>query len=104
MPDGPLTPLAKKLVLVADDEDAIVRMATTILSGAGYRAIVVRNGVEGLQKYRESRDQICLVLTDVVMPGGGGLEMAQQILEFDPTAKILLMSGYSDALLEVQAR
>ena len=38
------------------------------------------------------------------MPDGGGIEMAQKIREFDPDAKILFMSGYSDAALEVQAR
>ncbi len=97
-------PTSKKIVLVADDEGAIVRMATATLSGAGYDALVVTNGVDGLQLYREYHDQICLVLSDVVMPEGGGLEMAQKILEFDPNAKILFMSGYSDAVLEVHAQ
>ena len=44
------------------------------------------------------------MLTDVVMPGGGGIDMALKIREIDPGAKILFMSGYSDAALEVQAR
>ena len=104
MTDGLARVPGKNIILVADDEGTIVRMATTILSGAGYRAIVVSNGVEGVEQYRRFHEEICLVLTDVVMPGGGGLEMAQKILEFDPAAKILFMSGYSDALLEVQAQ
>jgi two-component system cell cycle sensor histidine kinase/response regulator CckA len=104
MTEGSTPPLSRRVVLVADDEDAIVRMVTTILSGAGLGAIVVKNGIEGFEKYRQSREQICLVLSDVVMPNGGGLEMAQKILEFDPSARILFMSGYSDELLEVQAR
>jgi two-component system cell cycle sensor histidine kinase/response regulator CckA len=98
------SPSGKNLVLVADDEGTIVRMATTILSAAGFRAVVVSSGNEGFRAYREFQDQICLVLTDVVMPDGGGLEMAKRILEFDPKAKILFMSGYSDAALEVEAR
>jgi DNA-binding NtrC family response regulator len=98
------TPSGKNLILVADDENIILRMATTILSNAGFRAIVVTDGIEGVRTFRELRDQICLVLTDVIMPGGGGLEMAQAILEVDPNAKIIFMSGYSDAALEVQAR
>jgi len=98
------SPSGKNLVLVADDEGTIVRMATTALSGAGFRAVVVSGGNEGIRTYRELHKEICLVLSDVVMPDGGGLEMAQRILEFDPKAKILFMSGYSDAVLEVQAR
>ena len=98
------SPSGKNLVLVADDEGTIVRMATTILSGAGFRAVVVSGGNEGLRTYRDRQQEICLVLSDVVMPNGGGQEMVQKILEFDPKAKILLMSGYSDASLEVEAR
>jgi FixJ family two-component response regulator len=85
------TPSGKNLILVADDENIILRMATTILSNAGFRAIVVTDGIEGVRTFRE-------------LPGGGGLEMAQAILEVDPNAKIIFMSGYSDAALEVQAR
>lgn len=98
------TPSGPNLVLVADDEGTILRMATTILSGAGFRAVVAADGPAGVELYREMRDEICLVLSDVVMPGGDGLDMAQAILEIDPAAKILFMSGYSDAALEVQAR
>ena len=98
------SPSGKNLVMVADDEGAIARMVTTILSGAGFRAAVVKSGNEGVRVYRELQQDICLVLSDVVMPDGGGLEMAQQILEIDPKAKILLMSGYSDAALEVKAQ
>jgi DNA-binding NtrC family response regulator len=98
------SPSGKNLVLVADDEGSIVRMATTILSNAGFRAVVVSGGNEGLATYRELQNEICLVLSDVVMPDGGGLEMAQSILELDPKAKILFMSGYSDAALEVKAQ
>jgi len=98
------SPSGKNLVMVADDEGSIARMVTTILSGAGFRAVVVRNGNEGVRTYRELQQEICLVLSDVVMPNGGGLEMAQRILEFDPKAKILFMSGYSDAALEVKAQ
>jgi FixJ family two-component response regulator len=44
------------------------------------------------------------VLTDIVMPSLHGIDMAEKILAIDPAVKILVMSGYSDRLLEVQAR
>ena len=71
------SPSGKNLVLVADDEGTIVRMATTILSGAGFRAVVVNSGNEGVRTIANCQQEICLVLSDVVMPDGGGLEMAQ---------------------------
>src|SRR3954451_14771716 len=99
MPEGSGTSL-KNLVLAADDESMVLRVVTTTLSMAGFRTEIVTNGAAGLEKYRELRDEICLALIDVVMPECGGLEMAAGILELDPAAKILFMSGYSDAAQE----
>lgn len=91
-------------ILIVDDEPGVLRVATAALSTAGYRAIVAQNGMAGLQEWRTHRDEILLVISDVVMPELDGLAMAQRILEEDPQAKILMMSGYSDAALEVRAR
>jgi two-component system cell cycle sensor histidine kinase/response regulator CckA len=94
----------KNLVLIAEDESLVLRLITTVLSGAGYRAIVVTDGLAGYEKFQEFRDEICLVLTDVIMPRGGGIDMALKMRELDPSVKILFMSGYSDAAQEVEAR
>jgi CheY-like chemotaxis protein len=102
MPEGGCPPT--NLILAADDEAIVLRVITTALSSAGYRAEVVTNGAAGVQKFRELRDQICLVVVDVVMPIMGGIRMAEEIRQIDPAAKILFMSGYSDAAQEVQAR
>jgi two-component system, cell cycle sensor histidine kinase and response regulator CckA len=101
---GGVIPWEKNLVLIVDDEAMILRMASTIVANAGYRAVVASDGASGLDIFREFHDQICLVLTDVVMPNQSGLEMAELILEIEPHARIVFMSGYSDAALEVQAR
>ena len=92
----------KNIVLVVDDEQIIVRLATTAIAAAGFRVTVAENGGAGLECYEKLKDQICLVLADVLMPAVNGLEMAKQILEIDPNAKILLMSGYSDSVLKTQ--
>jgi two-component system cell cycle sensor histidine kinase/response regulator CckA len=91
----------KDVVLVVDDEQIILRMATSALASAGFRAIVAENGAAGLEAFIENADQICLVLTDVVMPYLSGLEMAQRILAARPGTRILLMSGYSDRVIQV---
>jgi DNA-binding NtrC family response regulator len=96
--------MRQNVVLVVDDEPTIVRMATTALALGGYRAIVAENGVAGLECYRSAADGICLVLADVIMPMLNGIDMVQQIVEDRPETKVLLMSGYSDDVIDQQAR
>src|ERR1043165_7605327 len=91
MAEAERTP-ARDLVLVADDEAIVLRVITAALSNAGFRAEVVTGGINGLEKYRERRNEICLIVADVVMPEGSGIEMAQRIREIDPDVKILFMS------------
>ncbi len=98
------TKQSRSMVLVVDDEKVVLRLASAVLSEAGYATVVAESAADGLECYHKHREEISLVLVDVVMPGGSGLEMALRIRELDPAAKILVMSGYSDASLEVQAR
>jgi two-component system cell cycle sensor histidine kinase/response regulator CckA len=86
----------KNIILVVEDEPIIVRMATVALSTVGFRAAVAENGVAGLECYVAMKDEICLVLSDIMMPISTGVELADKIREREPDAKILLMSGYSD--------
>ena len=91
----------RDVVLVIDDEQIILRMATSALASAGFRAVVAENGAAGLEAFIQHQDQICLVLADVVMPFLGGVELAQRILAVRPGTCILLMSGYSDQVIQV---
>jgi DNA-binding NtrC family response regulator len=100
----PIVLFQKNIVLVVDDEQTIVRMATAALANAGFRAVVAENGLAGWDLYMSHREQICLVLVDVVMPIMSGVELAAAIRKEDPGAKILFMSGYSDTVLEQHAR
>ena len=93
-----------KAILIVDDEPGVLRVASAAISTVGYRAIVAENGARGWEEWQAHRDEICLVLSDVMMPEMDGLALAEKILEADPEAKILMMSGYSDAALEVRAR
>jgi DNA-binding response OmpR family regulator len=86
----------KNIVLVVEDEHLVVRMVTMALSMAGYRAAVAENGQVGYEAFVTLRDEICLVLTDVLMPVCNGLEMADRIRALDPKVPILMITGYSD--------
>ena len=89
-----------RLILVVDDHPIILRSITAILAMAGYRVIVAENGAAGLQAFLDCPGEIDLVLADVVMPGMDGIEMSAQIKKHRPDAAIVLMSGYSQTVIE----
>jgi two-component system, cell cycle sensor histidine kinase and response regulator CckA len=94
----------KDIILVVDDEPIVLRSCSIAVAQGGFRPVVAENGAAGLEAYLSLRDEICLVLADIVMPAANGIEMANSILQIDPAAKILLMSGYSDDVIELQGR
>jgi DNA-binding response OmpR family regulator len=85
-----------RLVLVVDDEPAILRAVTAVLAMAGFRAIVAENGAAGLNAFLAFPDEIDLVLSDIIMPVMDGTAMAVAIRKAHPNARILLMTGYAD--------
>ncbi len=82
----------------------MLRLCSVAVASAGYRAVVAENGAAGLDTFLQLHDEICLVLSDIVMPVMNGIDMAENILQTDPKVKILLMSGYSDNVIELQGR
>ncbi|MDQ3587623.1 MAG: PAS domain S-box protein [Actinomycetota bacterium] len=82
-------------VLVVEDEDAVRRVAVRILEDAGYQVIHEGDPARALDLL-ESRDKpLDLLLTDVVMPGLSGGELAHRIPESHPETRVLFMSGYA---------
>jgi DNA-binding NtrC family response regulator len=82
----------------------VLRTCSIAVARAGLRTVVAENGVAGLETFLDLRDEICLVLADIIMPIMSGIEMADKILEIDKHAKIVLMSGYSDSVIESEGR
>lgn len=96
--------LARDIILCVDDEQTVVRTCCAAITHSGLRTLVAENGAAGLELFIEFKDEIRLVLSDIVMPFVNGIEMAESILRIDPRAKILLMSGYGDEVIEMQGR
>src|SRR5690242_17741255 len=96
--------MSKDVILCVDDEPAVLRLCTISVAQAGFRSAVAENGVAGLDAFIQLRDEIALVLSDIIMPVMNGIEMAESILRIEPQMKILMMSGYSDAVIELQGR
>ena len=83
-------------VLLAEDEDQVRAAACTILRHYGYHVIEARNAGEALLLCEQHAGPIDLLLSDVVMPGMSGPELARRLLRSRPTMRVLCMSGYAD--------
>ncbi|MGK0186650.1 MAG: PAS domain S-box-containing protein [Verrucomicrobiales bacterium] len=85
------------VILLAEDESTIRNMGVRTLSALGYEVIAAENGTDALKKFLEhSGGAIRLVMTDVMMPEMGGIELANRILEVAPDTTILFNSGYTN--------
>ncbi len=86
---------SEKILLVEDDE-ALRRLILESLRQWGYEVLEAANGNEAMGIARKRSDEIDLLLTDVVMPGMNGPEVAEKVAGLNPEIKVLFMSGYSD--------
>ena len=83
-------------ILVVEDESMVRNMAVRALKQAGYQVIQADSGNSALDVLRNHKDELHLLLTDVVMPLMGGRELAQNLLRDRPNTKVLFMSGYTE--------
>jgi PAS domain S-box-containing protein len=83
-------------VLLVEDDPGVRRLAERILSSAGYSVLTASEGAGALDLLTHHGGPIDLVLTDVVLPGIGGRELAARVAALRPRTRILLTSGYTD--------
>jgi CheY-like chemotaxis protein len=83
-------------ILVAEDEPSVRTLVREELRKLGYRVIEAKNGVEACLLATQQAGSLQLLLTDVVMPGMGGRELAQHLSVIKPDLRTLFMSGYMD--------
>jgi PAS domain S-box-containing protein len=83
-------------VLVVEDEANVRALVSNILTKHGYTVLEAQNGHQALQRSQSYSAPIHLLLTDVVMPGMGGQELAERLVSLLPELRVLYMSGYAD--------
>ena len=83
-------------VLLVEDEIGVRHLARAVLTRYGYRVLEAANGEEALRLTADHAEPIHLLLTDVVMPGMSGPELAVRFLSLRPAAQVLYASGYTD--------
>jgi CheY-like chemotaxis protein len=86
-------------ILLVEDEDALRKLARTCLEDAGYKVIEATGAAEARKIAVKNPVKIDLLVTDVVMPGGSGPELASLLKHLNPELKVLFMSGYTGDLL-----
>ncbi|MBW2019949.1 MAG: PAS domain S-box protein [Deltaproteobacteria bacterium] len=82
-------------ILLADDEEIILKVGRELLEAMGYRVLTVRDGKEAIEVYRKNWDDIDIVILDMVMPNMDGGEAYDHLKEINPNIKVVLSSGFS---------
>lgn len=90
-------------VLLADDTDAVRKMCCRVLQEDGYTVLEAGDGYEALALARNHRDPIDLLITDMVMPRLGGLELSRAFINVHPEAGVLFISGWHTEELKPDA-
>jgi DNA-binding response OmpR family regulator len=93
------TPGAERTILVVEDQPEVLALLADALQMLGYRVLTAAHPSDGLALGDEHADEIDLVLTDVVMPGMNGPEMARQLVVRHPCLRVLYLSGYGPETL-----
>ena len=89
-------PCGGETILVVEDEQDVRRLTVRVLERRGYRVLETSCGDDALVLSKERKEPIHMILTDVVMPGMSGRQLADQLLPLHPKMKVLYMSGYTD--------
>ncbi|MBN2716039.1 MAG: response regulator [Deltaproteobacteria bacterium] len=85
----------KGSILLVDDEQIIRNAAGRLLTKLGHDVIMADNGVRGLEIFKARKNEISLVLLDIIMPEMDGIDTYERLIELQPTVNVVLISGYS---------
>lgn len=97
--DGAIMPaFGTGTLLLVDDEDSVRELGGRILTKSGYTVLKAAAGVEALDLFRRHKDEIQLVILDLIMPGMGGQECLLELLKIAPEVKVIIASGFSSNL------
>lgn len=95
----PSLPGGMETVLLVEDEEALRKLARTCLESRGYYVLEAAEAASATEIAQRHAGEIDLLLTDVVMPGVSGRELAHRLAELRPSLKVLYMSGYTGDLV-----
>jgi len=88
-------PAGREGVLLVEDDPALLMLGREVLTELGYRVFAAPTGLEALRLMDEERPEIQILVTDVVMPGMNGRELAERVTAGRPELPVLFISGYT---------
>ena len=94
--------MGTETILVVEDEDMVRQFAVKILERLGFKVLHASNGEQGLLLAEEYKDRIDLLMTDVVMPGMNGRQLADKVKKVHPETAVLFTSGYTEDIIVSQ--
>jgi two-component system, cell cycle sensor histidine kinase and response regulator CckA len=89
-------------VLLVEDEESVRELVRLTLAARGYKVLEAENGECGLRLAEDRKERIDILITDVVMPGIGGRELAKRLLSLRPGISVLYLSGYTEDAVVTQ--
>jgi nitrogen-specific signal transduction histidine kinase/CheY-like chemotaxis protein len=89
----------RSLLLLVEDDPSLRALIVSVLEDGGYEVLQASNGLDAIELAERHRGQIDLLLTDIVMPGLSGPELAQRLRGLRPGLEVLFLSGYNDSRL-----
>lgn len=85
----------EETILLVDDDAVVRALGEDLLTAYGYMVIEAVDGEQGLELYKQKRDEIDLIILDMIMPGMGGERCLDKLLELNPEVKVIIASGYT---------
>jgi two-component system, cell cycle sensor histidine kinase and response regulator CckA len=86
----------QETILLVEDDNRVREFAKAVLTGCGYAVLIAQNPHQAMSISEEYHDHIDLLLTDVVLPGASGRELAEKVVRHRASIRVLYMSGYTD--------
>jgi CheY-like chemotaxis protein len=99
---GSPLPTGTETLLVVEDDDGVRDLVREVLAPLGYQVLVTASGEDALRASDAHQGTVHLLLTDVIMPGMNGRQLAEVIRARRPGIKVLFMSGYTEDALHTQ--
>lgn len=99
----PSLPTGTEYILFVDDEQSVADVCGSMLGHLGYKVTIMTNSLDALDLFKAHPDDFDLVITDLTMPKMSGIELAKEVLKINPNIPIILCSGYSTQVTDVDA-
>jgi CheY-like chemotaxis protein len=84
----------KKTVLIVDDEEILIDIEDSMLQRIGYNTLKASNSAEACQLYNDEKEQIDLVVLDIIMPDENGTTTYKRLKRINPDIRVLISTGY----------